>query len=339
MSAAEKVPAALVEADHRAGYVARGWQRWVAFWDRREPATSMALTRIFVGTVLCLDMLLAVHREAMPALLAPPPRGLGTHASAWPGFLPAPTSGDHVAWMWWAAVVVASFFFAIGAFHRVAGACLALVLVNFARFDPDGDAIDTLYRVIVPVLALSGANGRFSVDAWRARRAGRPLPALVPAWPRYLLMLQLIWMYFSAGHCRDDAAWWPWGGFTAIGHVMGDPHFARFAPGSLRTFHPLMRVGTAVSMTFELSAPLMILFTAFAHEGGGKFGAFARRVRLRWLWLGAGLLLHAGIALTMTLGMFPYGVLALYPLFLHPDEYARAWERRRERRESAKKLP
>jgi hypothetical protein len=305
----------------RAGGVALWFRQWVAFWDRREPATSMAITRIFVGAVLFADMILARYREAMPSLLSPPPRGLGAPATAWPSFLPAPMGGDDIAWAWWALVVVSSFFFAIGAFHRAAGALLTLGLINFARFDPDGDAIDTLYRIVVPILTLSRANARLSVDAWLGRLSGEPLPAMVPAWPRYLLLLQLLWMYFSAGHCRDDAAWWPWGGFTAIGHVMGDPHFARFAPGSLRALHPLTQLGTAVSMTFELSAPLMVLFTAFRERGGGAFGAFLRRVRARWLWLGAGVLLHAGIALTMTLGMFPYGVLALYALFLHPSEW------------------
>jgi hypothetical protein len=317
------------------GVVFRAGRWWVAVWDRREPATSLAMTRILVGTVLFLDMMLGVYRQAMPALLSPPPRGLGTSAPAWPSFLPAPNAGEGVGWAWWAAVTVTSFLFAIGAFHRIAGALLTLVLINFARFDPDGDAIDALYRVVVPVLTLSGANARLSIDAWRARSSGRPRPALVPAWPRYLLMLQLIWMYFSAGHCRDDPAWWPWSGFTAIGHVMGDPHFTRFAPGSLRAFHPLMRVGTAVSMTFELSSPLMIFFTAFAREGGGKLGAFARRIHARAVWLAAGILLHAGIALTMTLGMFPYGVLALYPLFLHPQEFHGLWRRVRSARITA----
>ncbi|MET0596104.1 MAG: HTTM domain-containing protein [Polyangiaceae bacterium] len=310
-----------------ASLAVRVWRPWVALWDRREPATSMALTRIFVGSVLFLDMLLGVYRGAMPPLIAPPPRGFGVLAPAWPDIIPAPMGGEDVAWFWWGLVVVSSFLFAVGAFHRVAGTILSLGLINFARFDPDGDAIDTLYRIVVPLLTLSQANARLSVDAWMARISEKPLPAFVPAWPRYLLMLQLLWMYFSAGHCRDDAAWWPWGGFTAIGHVMGDPHFARFAPGSLRAFYPLTRIGTAVSMTFELSAPLMIFFTAFRDRGGGAFGAFARQVRARWLWLGAGVLLHIGIAITMTLGMFPYGVLALYALFLHPDEWEAIFRR------------
>jgi hypothetical protein len=305
--------------------VRRAFARWMAFWDRREPATPLAFTRILVGSVLFLDMVLAMLKGAMPALLAPPPLGMGSGAGAFPEFLPAPTFGsDDVAVFWWAMAMLTSLMFALGLFYKVAGLLLALALVNLARFDPDGDAIDSLYRVVVPILTLSRANACCSLDAWMASRAGRSLPLLVPAWPRYLLMAQLLWMYFSAGHCRDDAAWWPHGGFSAIGNVMGDPHFARFRPGSLVSLYPVTQVATAISMIFELSAPLMVLMIWLRKDGGGRWGDVLRRWRIRWIWIVVGAALHLGIALTMTLGMFPYGVLALYPLFLHPEEYVRA---------------
>jgi hypothetical protein len=85
-------------------------------------------------------------------------------------------------------------------------------------------------------------------------------------------------------------------------------------------------MATAISMTFELGAPLMIILTWLRKSGGGRWGAALRRWRIRWIWLGAGAALHLGIALTMTLGCFPYGVLALYPLFLHPEEHAQLGE-------------
>jgi hypothetical protein len=45
---------------------------------------------------------------------------------------------------------------------------------------------------------------------------------------------------------------------------------------------------------------------------------------VRWSWLAVGFGFHLGIALTMRLGMFPFGMLAVWPVFLHPDELARA---------------
>jgi hypothetical protein len=39
--------------------------------------------------------------------------------------------------------------------------------------------------------------------------------------------------------------------------------------------------------------------------------------------------LHAGIAVTMQLGMFPFGILALYPALLGPEDTAALLQRLR----------
>jgi hypothetical protein len=92
-------------------------------------------------------------------------------------------------------------------------------------------------------------------------------------------------------------------------------------------------------MLFEGSAPLMLLWLWFdwpAPAGalsararprarrGGRLGEVARRLHLRWVWLALGALLHLGIAFTMQLGIFPFGMLALYPIFVHPEELLHA---------------
>jgi hypothetical protein len=143
----------------------------------------------------------------------------------------------------------------------------------------------------------------------------------VPAWPRYLLFLQLIWVYFSAAHNRGRD-WTPAGEFTAIAEILADPPIARFAPGWTASVYPLTQAATAMTMVFELCAPLFLLATCLERQPERAFGLghVVRRFRLRWAWLLVGVGLHLGIALTMRLGIFSFGVLALYPLFLHPDE-------------------
>lgn len=300
----------------------RLFERWVTFWDQREPATSLAIARILVGTAIAGDMLPAVQQGLAEAFFVPLPIGMGTGRSPFPGFFPAPTPEQpDVSAFYLALVIVPAVTFALGAFHRASGILLTLGLINLTRFNPYGEAIDTLYRIAVPILTVSRANARYSIDAWVRKKLGKTLPVVVPAWPRYLMVLQLVWMYFSAVQGRSGAAWWPHGGFAAIGDVSGDPHLARFRTGSLASVYPLTQVATAISMMFEMSAPLMLLWTLFRAEGGGSFGAFSRRFHLRWVWLALGSSLHLGIALTMKLGMFPFGVLALYPLFIHPDEF------------------
>jgi hypothetical protein len=287
--------------------------RWVDFWDRREAPTSLALVRIAFAGVVLSDLLIGKLQGALPAFWLPPPLGMGQ--------TPDPAS-------WWATPtepavlfalgVVSTFLLMVGALHRLAGATLTFVLVMFPKFQPVGDGLDVLLRTVVPILALSNASACWSVDAWLRRRRGLVAVERIAAWPRYLLMLQLIWVYASSAQCRDDGSWWPWGGFSAIGHVLEDPHFARFFPGMLTSFYPVTVVATMATMVFELSAPLMLLFLL---RDRGRWPDSSRLIgKLPWIWIALGATLHVGIAVTMTIGIFPFAMLALYPVFLHPEQ-------------------
>ena len=310
-------------------------ERWVAFWDRREAPTSLAWTRILLGSVLLVDLLQVKYVGAVELLWSAPPLGMAWGATGellpltarWPGATP-----QTAEWLWGIALV-STVLFVFGAFYRVSAVLLALALGQRGRFEPDGDAIDQLFRIAIPILALSSANATCSVDAWWRIRRSRPYPERVPAWPRYLLMLQLLWVYFSAAHNRGDSAWYPSGGFAAVSNVMSDPHFARFAPGTFRSVYHFTQLGTAATMLFEGSAPLMLLWLwldsaakAETRPRGGKLGSTVRKLHLRWVWMALGTTLHLGIAITMQLGIFPFGMLALYPLFVHPEELLHARE-------------
>src|SRR5205085_2161953 len=147
---------------------------------------------------------------------------------------------------WWLAAL-ASLGVATGTLTPVS--CLAFVFASeqLAHMSPDADrGIDVLLRLTVAVLALSRCNARWSVDALVMRRlVKRPLATEVPAWPRYLLLLQLVWVYFSGGINKGGAAWMPGSGFTALANILADPHVARFDPsGWLPTVMPLTRFAT-----------------------------------------------------------------------------------------------
>lgn len=302
-------------------------ERWVRFWDQREAPHSLALIRIVLGSVLLVDLLLAGWFGVVGLLWAPPPHGAATGALASPLPIAVRVLGasPETGFALWALAVGCCLLFVLGAAYRVASIGLVFAMVELSACQPAGDGIDALLRIVLPVLAVSGAGKVWSVDAWFRKRRGKPPTATVTAWPRYLLFLQLVWLYTSAGYQRNLVPWGPLGGFIAVGNVLGDPHFARFAPGSLAPFHLLLRLGALATMLFELTSPLAFLWTwlEYRPSRGGRFGDFVRRRHVRWLWLGAGVSLHAGIALTMKLGLFPFGMLALYPAFLHPSELTR----------------
>jgi hypothetical protein len=298
--------------------------RWVAFWDRREAPHSLALARLLLGSVILADFAGIWRHGLVPDSWLLPPGGLGwgaarPDASSLIGWLASsPTALTVLA----ALGVLAAAAVTLGLGLRPAALVLVAVSALFGHLAPSGErAIDMLARIVLIVLALSRADACWSLSAVLARRRGAPTDASIAAWPRQLLFAQLVWVYFSAAQNRGGPAWWPSGHFAALATVLSDPHFAAFHPGWTRSVYPLTQLGTALTMVFELGSPLLLLLTFLDRSPeGGMAGRLVRRLRLRFLWLALGVSLHLGIAATMRLGIFPYGMLALYPLFFDPGE-------------------
>lgn len=302
----------------------RAWRAWVALWDRREDATALALVRIGVALVLLCDFAMVWHLDLIDALWAAPPDGYAHPYDGWAARWLG--RGPDAAFALWLAAVSSLAAIAAGALTPIA--CLAFLLVSaqLAHIGLDADrGIDMMLRLAVGILACSRCNARWSVDAAVLRRLGRPIAREVPAWPRCLLMAQLVWIYFSAGTNKSGAEWGPHGGFAALGNILSDPHFARFDPGWITVAHPLLPVLTAATMVFELTAPIYLLLHhhAATPERGGRLRRLGARLHVRSVWLAAGVSFHLGIALTMTMGIFAWGMLALYPALLLPRDLRR----------------
>jgi hypothetical protein len=304
--------------------VTRAWRAWVALWDRREDATALALVRIGVALVLLCDFAMVWHLDLIDALWAAPPDGYAHPYDGWAARWLG--RGPDAAFALWLAAVISLAAIAAGALTPIA--CLAFLLVSaqLAHTGLDADrGVDMMLRLAVGILACSRCNARWSVDAAVLRRLGRPIAREAPAWPRYLLMAQLVWIYFSAGTNKSGAEWGPHGGFAALGNILSDPHFARFDPGWITVAHPLLPVLTAATMVFELTAPIYLLLHhhAATPDRGGRLRRLGARLHLRSVWLAAGVSFHLGIALTMTMGIFAWGMLALYPALLLPGDLRR----------------
>ncbi len=311
------------------------WSAWVTLLDAREPATALALIRILVGLVLFYDFTMIEFHDLVPSLFGPHAEGgiAATVGSANPPivyrWLGATTSTGilihRVAW-------VSSLLFAFGVLTRVSGAILLFSFAQLAHAYAIGDrGIDMILRHAITLLIFSGSHATLSIDA-RVRTGSFFPRSSVPAWPRFLLVAQLAWVYFSAGINKTHPSWLPFpiGQSDALYFVLLDPHFARFDFSFINSVVPLTQLGTFATVAFELTAPLFV-FTLYCRRfpGDGRLRRALTRVRFRELWMLVGASFHLLLVVTLRLGIFPFGMLACYPAFARGEDVDRFLRRER----------
>lgn len=276
----------------------------------------MALVRLGVGLVLAFDFFTVLRLGLAHPIWAPVDQGGfgGDTLESAPLVFQLFSASTLVA-----AALGLSLCVAAGFFSRTSALTLALLSSSFAAMTPSSDrGIDTALRIALLLLACSKAGSAFSVESWLGKRSPSrafPVPKTqVLAWPRHLLVINLVWIYFNAGLHKTQSAWWPAGDFVALWRVLDDPHFSQVAfPNSL---YFLTQLGTAGTMLFELGAPLFLV--AYFTRGRATNGRFLRaleHIRFVEVWIATGVVFHLGLLFTVRLGIFPLGMLVLYSAF------------------------
>lgn len=301
----------------------RRWLALVRLLDERERATSLASVRLLVGACALVDGLHIAFRGVAVNLWGPAEQGgLGGLAGSDPPWLVASVGPDGVLTLY----LLGAASLMLGLVPRAGAVCLLLASSEMSRLLALGDrGIDVMIRLVTFVLLLSKSGATLSLDT--KLRTGRFTSAVrIPAWPRYLILLQLLWCYFSAGHNKSGEAWYPWGGLEAVWNVLHDPHFSAVDVGQNVVVYHASQLLTLGTILFEWTAPLMLvaLYDARVPEGAGRLRRALRRLRFRWLWMATGITFHLGLAATLWIGIFPYAMLALYPALV-PPERLEAW--------------
>jgi hypothetical protein len=304
------------------------WSEWVSLWDGQEDPRVLASVRILLSLVMIADLLRMRALGVVEVLWAD--RSAGGLADIL-GRTPAPElyawlgGGTDTAWLAWSICLGATACFGAGLLTPVAALVFVLVYAQTAWAIPLADrGIDMMIRNVVLLLAFSGCNRAWSLDArlFGRRRGWSDEGALIRSWPRYLLVLQIAVMYFTAGLQKTAVTWTPLGSYAALYIVLQDPSIARHDFAWLEAVYPLTQAATAATMLFEYGA-VLVPFAAWWRRTRTRSGWLrAQSNRYRWVrgWMAVGAALHLGIAATMSLGIFPWAMLALYPAFLHPEE-------------------
>jgi hypothetical protein len=288
--------------------------RWHRLWDHHEHPRSLAVLRILVGLVILIDLLEVGRLGLVDLLFVDASLGgiVDVSRAGWVSWLgPSREAGLAL----YGAQVLGAGALTIGLRPRLAAVVLALCWAQSALLLPAADrAIDVLLRNVLWILAFSRCGSTCSVDAWW--RGERALD--VPAWPRRLVILQLVLLYFTAGVQKIGHAWTPMGDFDALFLILQDPAVARFDFGWIRDSPMALlgtRLGTAGTVVWELCSPVVLLGLALRGRGVGILA----RIPWHLIWVGIGVAFHIGIAVLLDLGIFPMAMLATYSAFVHPD--------------------
>ena len=206
----------------------------------------------------------------------------------------------------WGTAIALALAVAAGVATRISAALLCVAWTTLFLMERSEYVNHTyLYAWITAWLAILPVGAALSVDAWRRPERAR---ALVPAWTRGVLVLQMAVVYLFAGIAKLDADW-----------LAGVPQRIWFpSERSLAVIRPLLA---------HDAAPLAIAWGGIAFDLGIVPALLWRRTRP--YAFAVAILFHASNAALLGLASFPWFSIAATTLFLDPSWPRRfAWLRR-----------
>ncbi len=307
--------------------------RWAALFDEREPGTSLALFRIACGLCIVYSIGDVVMHGLAPVIwlnpadggysyVGDPPRLLQLLGRI-PGLHALGQLNPSTLWALIAVTLFAAVLLVLGLGGRVTTllALLGYQAVYSINLDTLG-GYDWLLTNALWLLFLARSTATLSLDC-RLRTGRWTSPALIPAWPRYLAIYQIVLVYWSTGMHKVSGAWTPSEGFCALYYILQEPTWQRFDMRWLAWVYPLTQVATAVTWLWEITSPLLLLALWYRRtaERPGRLRAFSNRLPLRGLWVATGLAVHLGILVFMNVGPFSLVSLSYYLCLFTPREW------------------
>lgn len=167
-------------------------ERIDGLFDEPRSLQAVALLRILVGPIVILHLI--PFLEEM--------RADHYHADGFysPWFSWFPEAPKHVYFVLLAAAVPAAFLLTAGLFTRFAKVyCWGFVTWNYFLCQTHFHNNRTYLVVVLSALLLTPCGNLLSLDSWRARRRGTPLPTEAPLWAMYLLRFEALAVYLGSG--------------------------------------------------------------------------------------------------------------------------------------------
>jgi hypothetical protein len=302
------------------------WKRWVSLLDRRESGLSLALVRIACGTVITLHLLRNFYKGVVDWVWVDNSYGgLRVLSPGWMEWFGGLTPQNvHILVL---LTAFSSALMALGLLTRVSTLGVWLGFGYLADLNGHaGGSYDELLKNIVFLLLLSDCSAELSLD-----QKIRPRPREVTAWPRYLMVTQLVVVYWMTAIQKVSSSWVPFGDSDALWYILQQPTWGRhdLPITEMLPLYPLARISTFLVWAWEQSAPLLLLSFYFrdTRDQPGRLRSFFNRYDFRFWYLLFGVAMHAGIEALMEVGPFSFSTTTLYFACVHPDEWRALWAR------------
>ena len=279
--------------------IGRTWHWWTDRCNRPVDVRPVALMPMSLALAVIVDQLKLLSVGMVDTVYQLYEYGglAGFHREQF-WFLDAgPSAGPTL----WAVMMGSMVCILLGVATRPAMLIGVLAYAQLGHLYPTGDrGVDRIVRTAFLMLMFTNAHRCYSLGNVLRKRARL---TTTPGWISDVVHLFLMLAYMAAGFAKlPKTPAWIWAdGSPMLYRILTDPMAARLDPTSTtwRALWPLFRVAGAVTVVWEVLSPMFL--TRYA----------------RW-WGIVGVLMHVGIALTMKLGMFSYGMLSLYFVVMAP---------------------
>ncbi|TNE91061.1 MAG: hypothetical protein EP330_06315 [Deltaproteobacteria bacterium] len=307
-------------------------RRFAAFFDQREPATPLALYRILVGMSVISAIGSVVWAGLVPVIwheIADGGMRKLVQGNPVIDALGGPT--PQVVWgLVWASLLGGlAMVLGVGGRFSVLVTALAFRAVTSLN-NHTGGSYDLLIANALFLCFLAPSTATLSLDC-KLRTGAWTDDTPRPSWVRWLIVYQIVLVYWTTGLQKVSSHWVPGGDFSALYYILQQPSWHRFDMRWVSSFFLFTQIGTAVSWFWEVFAPLWGLSAYYAAtaEREGKLRAWFNRMHVREVYLVLGVIFHLVIHALMNVGPFSMISLAFYPAFYGHDELTAAWSRLR----------
>lgn len=302
---------------------ARRESRLARMLSRRETGESLALFRIGAGLTVVGWLLNVIFSGVAEAIWLPESYGgLGSEHPGWRfellgGVTPASL------WVVIGLTLLSGLLVLVGFGGRISHFVLLQTFLALSHINPTirGSDFDLIANCLW-LLVLGSSTATLSLDCrlgcgrWTSNRR-------VAAWPRYLVIYQLVLMYFTTALQKASIYWSYAGDYGAVYYILQQPTWQRFDMSWLAWLYPLTQFGTAATWYWEASAPLLLVaaYCRATADRGGRLRQFFNRLHFRRLFVLGGVTLHLLIFVLMTIGPFNFMVFSAYICLFPPSHW------------------